>query len=152
MAQQEEGCRDITPGSGPWEKPTSFLHNKKVYYPTLFILFFFFFPCLHALCLSNKQVSSLSSKKFLLNLWRKVDKTYRSLEDTFISGLFLLFLSQTATDWQSDFIFYSAIKTVFRMKTGLLYSSNAITFLSPYILLSTEEKNNDDFGQGVLKE
>lgn len=135
-----------------WRNQPVFSTTRKFIIQHYSFFFFFFFPCLHALCLSNKQVSSLSSKKFLLNLWRKVDKTYRSLEDTFISGLFLLFLSQTETDWQSDFIFYSAIKTVFRMKTGLLYSSNAITFLSPYILLSTEEKNNDDFGQGVLKE
>lgn len=63
-------------------------------------------------------------------------------------------LQRHLKDWKTDdfFFFYSAIKTVFRMKTELLYISNAITLLPPDLFTFNRRKNNDDVGHGILKE
>lgn len=106
MAQQGEAAGTPHPSSGDREKPSrtlkihQLLHSQKVHYLTIFILFF---PCLCALCLLNKhEVFSVSSKKFLSNMWGGAAKACLPLED--ISGRFPLIclkLRQTG-----DFFFF----------------------------------------------
>lgn len=83
-------------------------------------------------------------------MWGGAAKACLPLED--ISGRFpLICLKLRQTGDFFFFFFYSAIKTVFRIKTGLFYFANAITFLSPPPFYF-QQKKKYYFGHGILKE